>query len=179
MTSAQFETLFSQWYAPLCRVAYRMVRDKDAAEDLVQEVFVKYWERNRDFNADEHPKAYLYKAVYNSSLNFLTAQKRTVHTESERWEDWKSSGQTDGPLLAQDVETAVENGLSDLPPGCKTVFLMSRNEEMTYTEIADNLGISIKTVEAQMSKALRILRQHLLPFLSAILLIIWTSIKNI
>jgi len=178
MDPAHFEELFSQLYGPLCRVSFRLVRDKDAAEDLVQEVFIKFWQRVEFLDSDTIPKAYLYKSVYNASLNFLSEQKKVIKPEKEYWNSIETSGKADDGLHLENVQAAVESGLEQLPPVCKTVFIMSRNDEMSYKEIADSLDISLKTVEAHMSKALRVLRKHLILFLSTILLIIWTSIKN-
>ena len=177
MTSAQFETLFSQLYAPLCRESHRLVRDKDTAEDLVQEVFVKFWNKANALPENLDAKSYLYKSVRNASLNHLDSAKKTIRPESEVWLNLEHSAKSDGELLAGEVREAIEKGIEILPPACRNVFLLSRYEELSYKEIADTLDISIKTVEAQMSKALRVLRDHLLPFLTLFLSIIFNRFQ--
>ena len=151
-----------------------MVRDKDAAEDIVQEVFIRFWNKKEDLPKDLDPKAYLFKSVYNASLNFIAEQKKSTKVEAETLINVEANEKADGEILHQETAEAIRLGLEELPPACKNVFLLSRNEDLSYKEIADTLDISIKTVEAQMSKALRILRKHLMPFLSISILIIWS-----
>jgi len=151
-----------------------MVRDKDAAEDIVQEVFIRFWNKKEDLPKDLDPKAYLFKSVSNASLNFIAEQKKSTKVESEILINVEANEKADGEILHQETVEAIRLGLEELPPACKNVFLLSRNEDLSYKEIADTLDISIKTVEAQMSKALRILRKYLKPFLSISILIIWS-----
>jgi RNA polymerase sigma-70 factor (ECF subfamily) len=165
MTAAQFELLFKQLYAPLCREANRLVRDKDAAEDLVQEVFVRFWNKINSLPENLDAKAYLYKSVRNAALNHLESAKKTIRPDSEVWLNLEHSTKSDGDLLAGEAQVAIAKGIDLLPPACRNVFILSRYEELSYKEIAETLDVSIKTVEAQMSKALRLLREHLLPFL--------------
>lgn len=179
MTAQEFEQLFTQWYAPLCRVAFRRVRDKDVAEDLVQEVFVKVWNRRDFLPHDVEAKPYLYRSVLNATLDHLETRKKEILPEPEEWLGLEALEHADHPILYQEAEAAVREGVESLPPACKDVFMLSRYEEMTYREIAQVLGISVKTVEAQMSKALKALRQHLLPFLVFFVLIISELVKSI
>lgn len=155
-----FETCFKKMYAPLCRVAYRMVRNSDVAQDIVQEVFVKFWEKKLSNLPEEEVKPYLYKAVYNSCINYLKASQKTVSQETEGWNQLQDTKLADEHLLISELEQSIRNGIESLPPACKDVFLLSRYEALSYKEIAQMLDISIKTVEAQMSKALRILRKY-------------------
>lgn len=166
MEPSVFEELFSRFYSPLCRFAFRLVNDREVAEDLVQEVFVKYWQRSEFLPPDVNPKAYLFQAVHNQALNHLSSQKKKVYPGEEAFLHIESGTNTDTGLMYEDLQKAIDHGLEQLSPVCKSVFLMSRNEEMTYQEIAGALEISLKTVEAHMSKALRILRKHLVSFLS-------------
>ena len=171
MNSNLFESLFAQWYKPLCRFALRMVGDPELAEDVVQEVFVKFWERRDSLPQDLVPKAYLYKAVYNACLNAITRQKRTVSMAPEISDTTPGDQDSDLDLRRQEVQKGIDSGLEELPPACKQVFELSRFEEMSYKEIAETMEISPKTVEAHMSKALRILRKHLMPFFLVLLLV--------
>lgn len=179
MTASSFEALFNQWYAALCRVSFRVVRDKDVAEDLVQEVFVKFWNRREFLPKDLEPKPYLYRAVMNASFDFVESRKKIVLPDPEELLGMEAHEHADHPILHHEAQEAVNQGLEELPPACKEVFILSRYEDMSYREIAEVMDISIKTVEAQMSKALKVLRKHLLPFLTVLLLIISLLEKNL
>lgn len=178
MTSEHFESLFNQWYTVLCRASFRVVRDKDAAEDLVQDVFVKFWNRRDFLPKDLEPKPYLYRAVMNAAFDFVESRKKLVLPDPEELLGMEAHEHADHPILHHEAQEAVNQGLEELPKACKEVFMLSRYEDMSYREIAETLDISVKTVEAQMSKALRILRKHLLPFLHILLLIINLLEKN-
>lgn len=171
MTSGQFEQIFHQWYGPLCRLAHRRVRDKDVAEDLVQEVFIRFWNRREFLPKDLEAKPYLYRSVLNATVDYLS-DRQEVLPEPEEWLGLEAHEHADHPILHHEVQEAVNQGMEALPPACKEVFILSRYEEMSYKEIAGVLEISVKTVEAHMSKALKVLRSHLLPFLTFLFLII-------
>lgn len=162
---AAFDAVFRQWYEPLCRYAARLAEgDMDEAEDLVQQVFVKLWEQHARLDIAWSLKAYLYKTVHNAALNRL----RAANTRSRYLEH--NALQLENTHVTPD-ETSSELGerlqkaLDLLPPQCRLVFELSRFEELKYREIADQLGISIKTVETQMGKALRLLRFQLADYL--------------
>ncbi|WP_205503876.1 RNA polymerase sigma-70 factor [Rufibacter psychrotolerans] len=161
---AQFmETLFKQYYTLLCRTAVRFTKDTEAAEDLVQEVFCKIWQNREVLEISTSYKAYLVRSVTNQALNYIEKQKRLVLSEdSTPYESSLSANTTLELLEGSEMEGRVQQALAALPPQCRLIFEMSRFEELTYKEIADTLQLSPKTVENQMGKALRILREHLL-----------------
>jgi RNA polymerase sigma-70 factor (ECF subfamily) len=145
-------------------VCFPIAGRQSGAEDLVQEVFIKIWNQKEELNPDTE-KAYLYQAVYRSGLNLLKKEKRHSHvSETEAYELAAGHLAEDGILL-RETEEKLEKGLQSLPEACREIFMLSRFEEMSYKEIAQVLEISIKTVEAQMGKALKILRQHFLSIL--------------
>ncbi len=166
---AAFERTFREHYAPLCRYALGIVGDADNAEEVVQDVFMRVWEKRETLTITVSVKAYLYRAVHNSCLNLVQRNKahvrldeaplRVVHAAEE-------PGTNTGEL-----ERAVADALATLPKECRRVFELSRFEELKYREIADLLGISIKTVENQVGKALRLMRERLAPFLHLLLLL--------
>jgi RNA polymerase sigma-70 factor, ECF subfamily len=164
---AQFlETLFRQYYTLLCRTAVRFTKDPDAAEDLVQEVFCKIWQNRETLEISSSFKAYLVRSVTNQALNYLDKQKRLVLSEdTSAFEVTFSANTTMHIMEGKEMETRIQAALGSLPPQCRIIFEMSRFEELTYKEIADSLALSPKTVENQMGKALRILREHLLSLL--------------
>jgi RNA polymerase sigma-70 factor (ECF subfamily) len=172
---AAFEALFRRWYEPLCRYACRLADgDMDEAEDVVQQAFVKLWEYRAKLQVAWSLKAYLYKAVHNACLNRL--RSRQVQS---KYLDF--TAQQPDTMLTQPDDTTPElrerfqQALDSLPPQCRHVFELSRFEALKYREIADQLGISIKTVETQMGKALRVLRVQLADYLVTLIgvLSIW------
>lgn len=137
--------------------------DLDDAKGLVHEVFVAVWEKFDHFPAGTHYRSYLYTAVRNKGLNFIRDRKKHVALENISEEQLK---QVDHPLETSELEREIEWAIQSLPDKCREVFTMNREEGLKYSQIAEKLGISVKTVEAQMSKALRVLREHLGEFLS-------------
>ena len=154
------EQLFRTHYAALCRAVYRIVRDQDTAEDIVQDVFLKVW-RGQTLAADQPAKAYLFRAAINTALNFLEKNRRNV-----AWDDTlaERSGEnhTEEALDYQETSQRISQALDRLPPKCKVVFSLSRFEDMSYAEIAQHLDISVKAVEKHMGKALKIMRKYVL-----------------
>lgn len=160
------ETLFKQYYGLLCRTAVRFTKDTEAAEDLVQEVFCKIWQNREVLEINSSYKAYLVRSVTNQALNYLEKQKRLVLTDdSASFESSFSANTTLDLLEGTEMEKRIQRALASLPPQCRLIFEMSRFEELTYKEIAEALQLSPKTIENQMGKALRLLRERLLTIL--------------
>lgn len=167
------EFLFKSFYIPLCKSVYRIVRDTDVAEDIVQEVFYKVW-RNRDtLDLSKSVKSYLYRSAINTALNYLEKHKRVVELDgNEMLSNKYSANTTEEVLDGSELENKINCTINELPPRCKTVFMMSRFEEMSYQEIADSLDVTVKAVEKQMSKALQILRESLKMYVKYMILVI-------
>jgi RNA polymerase sigma-70 factor, ECF subfamily len=161
-----FESLFKKWYAVLCPFVYRIVRDKEIAQDLVQDVFVKLWEKRAQIEITTSIKSYLFRACMNAALNHESSKKKyKVSNEESVTLSLSDGSSTDDALHSGELEKKINEAIDSLPPACKNVFILSRFEELSYKEIADTLQISIKTVENQMGKALKILRVHLNDYL--------------
>ncbi|WP_245870012.1 RNA polymerase sigma-70 factor [Pedobacter ginsengisoli] len=165
-----FEQMFKAHYKELHSYANIMLRDQDIAEEIVQSMFLKFWEKRELLNVQTSIKAYLYKCVYNDSLNYLKHQKVktkyqdfTIHTMNNHHEAASSR------VELNELEFKLQEALNELPEHCRTIFQMSRFEELKYREIAEQLDLSIKTVENQMGKALKILRLKLADFITLIL----------
>ena len=163
---ASFEQVFKTHFKNLHAYACTITREEAAAEEVVQQVFVKLWERSEGLSISGSVPAYLYRAVYNESLNYLKHQKvrsaygqHVVHSMKNETEHAGKS------LQLKELENRLAEAMNDLPEQCRTIFQLSRFEELRYREIADRLGLSIKTVENQMGKALKILRVKLVDFL--------------
>jgi RNA polymerase sigma-70 factor, ECF subfamily len=162
-----FEKIFKDNFKKLQSYAITIVGDENVAEEMVQNVFFKLWDRSEKINIQSSIAAYLYRAVYNESCNYLKHQKvkqgflnYSKHAMSDI-----STEKASKKVLVTELEQRIKNALNDLPEQCRTVFQLSRFEELKYQQIADTLGISIKTVEAQMGKALRIMRVKLVDYL--------------
>lgn len=159
--AAFMELLFRAFYRPLGQVIQRVVQDRDATEDLLQDVFARVWQGREKLSITTTYRAYLYRAALNAALRYVERGKRQV-----AWDDAPAAAEpvgraADEELHHQEATASVEAALAALPPQCRAVFMLSRYEEMSYQQIAEALEISPKTVENQMGKALRILRQQL------------------
>jgi RNA polymerase sigma-70 factor, ECF subfamily len=168
-----FEKVFKRYYKALHAYAYTIVKDEAVADDMVQQVFYRLWNSSEKINIQSSIAAYLYRAVYNESLNFIKHQKIVVTHQKETAPYMKSERDTAaGKIINKELEQKLRQALNALPEQCRTVFQLSRFENLKYQEIADYLGISVKTVENQMGKALKIMRHQLIDILPIILLLL-------
>lgn len=168
---SEFEKIFNAYYIGLCNYAYKLLLDRDRAEDAVQQVFSKLWEKRADYNITSSVQSYLYKATYNMSINEIKRRHKLQNLENEVVHQ-VSDLTADISSKTNELETAIEKGLANIPEKCRAIFVMSRYEEMKYKDIAQTLGISIKTVENQMGKALRLMRVHLSEFIAVVLMML-------
>jgi RNA polymerase sigma-70 factor (ECF subfamily) len=160
-----FDAIFRAWYAPLVRMAERLVDSRAVAEEIVQDVMLELW-RRREHLADEgSPQAYLFQATRNRALNHLRHERVIRRTTPQVAPPSSIEATGTGRLVQGEMERAAEAALSSLPGRCRETFELSRVHSMKYAEIARVLGVSIKTVEADMGKALRALREHLAPWI--------------
>lgn len=169
-----FEQLFKTYFKSLHAYALTILNSEAVAEEMVQQVFYKLWERKEQLDVHTSVKAYLYRSVHNESLNYLKHHSiKSKHQTYAMQQQQNSHEHSAGEKLAgRELEQQIRQALNDLPEQCRTIFQLSRYEELKYREIADQLGLSIKTVEAQMGKALRLLRLRLADFLAIILTIL-------
>jgi RNA polymerase sigma-70 factor (ECF subfamily) len=163
-----FERVYRAYVVALCRLADSYVWSRDTAEDIVQELFTWLWANRHDFRPEHGLRAYLFGAVRNRALNALR-DEATASRASERLSASVAgiAGTADAELMASDLETAIQAAVEGMPPRCREVFLLLRTQALTYAEVAVILGISPKTVEVHMSRALAILRARLSPWLKS------------
>jgi RNA polymerase sigma-70 factor (ECF subfamily) len=160
-----FDAIFRAHYPPLVGVAERMLHSRAIAEEIVQDVMLELWRRRESLPIEDSLRAYLFRATRNRALNHVR------HGRVEREGEPHAVGATAEPptapstLLEEEIDTALREALGNLPSRCREVFELSRVHGLRYAEIAATLGISVKTVEAQMGKALRILRERLAAWL--------------
>ncbi len=156
-----FDSIFRTHYAYLVAFAQGVLRDRAAAEDSAQEVMLELWRRRSEIVIQESLRAYLLRATRNRSLNQLRHAKVERNAEPQLVGEESISATGTGKLVAGELRDALAAAVAELPPACREVFQLSRGQGLRYAEIAATLGISVKTVESQMGKALRHLRTRL------------------
>ena len=164
-SQADFEKIFREHNRSLCDLAYNFVRDKDAAQDIVQEVFLRLWKNREGLNFGDKIKHYLFKATAHYALNHLRYNKKISRVGDEPLQHLVASSGTE-EIGYKELELRVRSAIDRLPPKCRAIYLLSRHEGLKYAEIADTLDLSVKTVENQMGIALEKLREDLRPFLT-------------
>lgn len=157
------ELLFRKYYPLLCSHAVRLVHSQNVAEDLVADLFCKLWTDRIYLNINTSFRAYLFKAIRFSAYNYTRRDlaKKGRGEDMDSFLDLSTSFKPEEALLFDELASEIGRIVDNLPPQCRTVFVMSRFENKKYLEIADELGISIKTVEIHISKALVTLRKGL------------------
>ncbi len=164
-----FELIFNTYYKPLCSHAVRFVYSKQIAEDIVEDVFLNFWKKELYQSVNTSFRAYLYTAVRNSAFNYLKLEFREkTNIDSSTFEVENSVAENHSPeaiLLLEELTHKVEKLISSFSPQCQKVFLLSRFEGKKNREIADELNIKLKTVEAHMMKALALLKKSLSDYL--------------
>ncbi|HEY5823298.1 MAG TPA: RNA polymerase sigma-70 factor [Cyclobacteriaceae bacterium] len=164
-----FEKIFNSHYGMLCLFARKMTGDMDQSRDIVQEVFVTLYAHRNDFQINTSLKSYLFKCVYNSCLNKIKQQK--IHkTHHEYLQQQSPIVDVQDLMIQAELEEKIRIAVDGLPEQCRKIFTMNRYGGKKNAEIAEELGISIRTVETQISKALTILRLNLSEFLPTLIM---------
>lgn len=173
ITLERFEALFKRNHHRLCNVAYNLVRDNDIAKDIVQDVFYKVWLNRDKIDTTERIEGYLTTATSRTALNHLRDNKRVVKLDKELnlIRTLKADAVAD-EITFTEFELKVRLAIENLPPKCRVIYQLSRHEGLKYPQIAEALGLSVKTVENQMTIALQKLRDSLKPFITPELIII-------
>ena len=163
--------MFKTYYQPLCRYAHVLLSDADQAEEMVQQTFITIWEKRGGIDITTSVKAYLYRAVRNACLNEIKHRKvKEKYIKSEQTGSDRYIEPSDQSTLHLELEEKILAAIDTLPQQCRLIFQLSRFEELKYQEIADQLNLSVKTVENQMGKALKIMREQLKEYLPLITL---------
>lgn len=167
-----FEALFRQHFKHLYAYACSMLKDEVMAEEMVQNVFCKLWEKGTTLQIQQSVTAYLYRAVYHECLNYIRHLKvRAAHQSYTKHHMTAVTESSSSRIALHQLQEKLAAAMEKLPEKCRVVFQLSRFEELRYQEIADRLQISVKTVENQMGKALRIMRSELVEFLPILLIL--------
>lgn len=152
----QFEQCFNTYYRPLCLFALNYTGSYEASEDVVQQLFTELWDRSKRERVDiTNLKSYLYTAVKNRCLKLIQQQKNTV---PEEWAENEITEEDESRIIQTEREEKLWQLIDELPPERRKIFLMAKQQQMRYKEIAEQLHLSEKTVENQIGKALKTLR---------------------
>lgn len=177
-----FQQLFDSYFQSLVTYAFRFVNDWQAAEDITQDVFMALWVKKEDVDFDQPVKPYLYRAIYNRSINYLNSalmQKRIegVDTIDELINQEILSYNQHDALLLKEITAEINSFVETLPAQCRNVYKLSREENLKNKEIAARLDISEKAVEKHITKALTEIRNHLvhLDILSMLICLVGSS----
>lgn len=171
----EFEVVFKKHFKNLHAYACTIVRDEVMAEEMVQNVFCRLWEKSDQIEIRESVSGYLYRSVYHESLNYLKHLKVRDAHQTYAVTQMENTNNTSHNLELTELEQSLAIALKELPEKCRTIFQLSRFEELKYQEIADRLELPLKTIENQMGKALRLLRVKLVDFLPASFLLFFLN----
>lgn len=167
-----FEMIFKTYYEPLCNYAFTFLLDRDEAEEMVQSSFINVWEKRESIAIETSLKSYLYRAVRNGCLNALKHAKiKRKHADETVFTSDRSYEAVTQSVISSELDQKIGDALMALPEQCRLVFKMSRFEELKYSEIAEQLNISVKTVENQIGKALKIMREQLKEYLPILIIL--------
>lgn len=168
-----YEMLFIEWYAPLCNYANSIVRNEEEAKDIVQKTFYTLWDQRNGIDIHTSIKSYLYRMVHNNCLNKIKQIRiRQEHDQYIAYETGESIKSTENTILQNELALQIEAAIEKLPPRCREVFRMSRFQQLSYAEISRELNITTNTVETQIVKALRMLREELKEYLPLLILLL-------
>lgn len=158
-----FDGLFLLYYQKLCRFAFTFIHDTDESEEIVQRMFVRLWEKRKNLKIPENPKAFLFKSVYYESMKIMRLKNTRKKHESKYISHLipEQEESEDFSLFLPYLNTSIER----LPKKCRQIFVLHKLEGLTQKEIADYLGISVKTVENQVANAILKLKEELKPYL--------------
>ncbi|MFY8020945.1 MAG: RNA polymerase sigma-70 factor [Bacteroidia bacterium] len=156
-----FETLYKMFHKMLWHYAKEMLKDEDEAEDTVQQLFIRIWEKRDSLLISTSFKSYLFTSVRNACLKKMEKAVREKASDPLESTEMERVGKAQDPAQFKDLQLAIQSAIESLPERCRLIFKLSRYGGLTYTEIAKELELSVKTVENQMSKALQSLRQDL------------------
>ena len=178
INTAVLNTLFKAHYDELCRYTFSILKDQDVAEDVVQQLFIKLWEKRSSIGEIENIRSYLFRSAFNMSLNEQKSIQRMPKSDEDLVQNssFHSSDNTSNLLVTNELQARIDKAMMVLPEKCREVFHLSRSEQLSYKEIAKQMDISPKTVENQVGKALRIMREELKDYLP---LLILTLVLNI
>lgn len=168
-----FKYFFDRYYDDLCNFVHVYLHDQAWSEEIVQDIFVYFWENKEKLQINTSVKSFLFSASKFKSLNLLrdTKTKKRIVEKIGKTEPLITSEEEDSYFDTNEFKKILDAAVDQLAPKCREIFLLSKFEDLSNKEIAEKLGISVKTVENQMTIALKKLREYLLPFRGKIFLL--------
>jgi len=168
-TPDSYEALYRKYYVPLCAFCAKYVKDDGVAEEIIQSLIIKIWEKRDQLNIPDELKLYLFKSAYNNCLSHLKKIGKRTFDDIVEIEDRIDSGLSHS-IESIELALKIERSKEKLPDQTVKIFEMSRDHALTYPEIAEELNLSVKTVEYHMSKALKFFRIELQEFFTTLIL---------
>lgn len=158
----EYELLFREFYQPLIAYAFSLVKSEADAEEIVQDIFYGIWKNKESLEIHTSFSAYLYKAVYNNCLQLFRKEKRKLEFQQNNADWMLNENMNPGEVLQyNELKDKINRAVDELPENCKIIFKLNRFQGLKYSEIALKLAISVKTVEANMTKALKHIRRQM------------------
>lgn len=167
-----FNSVFKSYYSPLCVYANDILKNRAFAEEIVQDVFLKLWNNRNNITVKYSLKSYLYRMVHNHTLNYIRDHINNINEISaddlsvrSKILDIESSANILDDIISQQIETELKLAIEELSPQCRQIFHLARYQQLTYSQIAEKLNISVSTVKSQMLRAIEklklLMEQHL------------------
>ena len=157
-----YELLFRRYYRHLCGFAVRYLGRMEEAEEVVQDMFFTIWEKRETLNIHSSVKSYLFRAVSNRCIQVIDHKKVELkYADYFKAQEQEMAGDADEALRISELTGVVDKTMGQLPERCRKVFKMNRFEGLKYHEIAKKLSLSVKTIEADMGRALKLFRKNL------------------
>lgn len=157
-----FNDFFETYYTDLCNFVNAYIRNESVSEDIVQDVFVYIWKNRTNLIITHSLKHYLFTSAKNKSLNYLRNLRTRLSKEQQAIVEYETvTEQTEKDIALKELQLLLNQAIENLPPKCREIYLLSRDEELSNKDISEKLGISVKTVENQMTIALRKIREAL------------------
>lgn len=166
--ASALKDIFQAFYPMVYRTIYRIVADQPLAEDLAQDVFMRFWEKRQKIEVQGVLEAYIRRMAVNEALGYIRKNKK-ISFEEITESHTEPTNNSEDLFLDNELENQMHQAIESLPPKCKTVFVLSRFEELSHKEISEQLNISTKTVENQITKALKTLKNALKNYLAMLL----------
>ncbi|MCE5345766.1 MAG: RNA polymerase sigma-70 factor [Bacteroidales bacterium] len=174
-----FRFFFEKYYSDLCNWVNLYLHDAIMTEEIVQEIFVYLWEKKENIKIESSLKSYLLQASKNRSLNYIRNEKTKLFVFSKlNTNDMESIEMPDSVMDSNQLRDVINAAIDSLPERCREIYILGKEKSMSYKEISEELGISVKTVEAQMGKALKKLREQLRPYYNDIFVLFLFLITN-
>jgi RNA polymerase sigma-70 factor (ECF subfamily) len=171
-----FESLFRSYYKTLCFFSYKIVKDSVVAEEIVQDIFYYIWEKHAALELNTSVKSYLFKSAHNNSLKYLRHQKIVAGYEDRVKASMEDTFDVqENYAEVGEIMHIISQTLDQVPERSREIFNLNRNEGLKYQEIADQLHVSIKTVEAHMTSVLKLFRENLKEYLLMVLFCIFVN----